>query len=276
MMGIYCITNLVNGKKYIGQSVNIKRRWYQERKGKVNKYLLGAFEKYGLENFSFEVLEECSREELNLKEKEYIALFETTDREKGYNLTTGGEHFKVVNIIPMSEETRKKISESKKGQPFSEEHKRNLKIARNKRPPLSEETKRKISESQKGKIIPEETRRKISEAKKGKKLTETQMEAVKKHADFVRGKTYEELYGEEKAEEKKQKMRESQLGKKMSEEAKRKITEKSFKRKVKCSNGKIYNSIREAAKDTNNLPSNIVEVCKGRQKTSHGLVYEYA
>ena len=77
MMGIYKIENLINGKVYIGQSVNIKERWNEHKlinsrtskealkKQKYPLYL--AFEKYGLDNFSFEVIEECSIEELNEK-----------------------------------------------------------------------------------------------------------------------------------------------------------------------------------------------------------------
>ena len=73
MMGIYKIENLVNGKIYIGQSINIERRWQGHRKGiksRVDKEkpLYRAMNKYGIENFSFEVLEECEEEELDEKE----------------------------------------------------------------------------------------------------------------------------------------------------------------------------------------------------------------
>ena len=82
MIGIYKIENLINGKVYIGQSVNIKERWNEHKlinsrtskdalkKQKYPLYL--AFQKYGLENFSFEVLEECSLEDLDTKEQFYI------------------------------------------------------------------------------------------------------------------------------------------------------------------------------------------------------------
>ena len=70
MIGIYKITNKLNGKVYIGQSINIKQRWKQHRTNatvrKENLYL--AFQKYGLENFSFEVLETCQEKELDEKE----------------------------------------------------------------------------------------------------------------------------------------------------------------------------------------------------------------
>ena len=60
--GIYKITNLVNGKVYIGQSQDIYSRW-KEHKYARNKRdyfaLYGAFKKYGLDNFSFEIVECC-------------------------------------------------------------------------------------------------------------------------------------------------------------------------------------------------------------------------
>ena len=83
MIGIYKIENLVNHKCYIGQAVDINRRWrkhretYNEPKFPQYEYpLYRAMRKYGFENFSFEVLEECSREELNEKEKVYVEKYD--------------------------------------------------------------------------------------------------------------------------------------------------------------------------------------------------------
>ena len=59
MIGIYKITNLINDKKYVGQSIHIDRRWkehiYQNRNSAIHQ----AIEKYGIENFIFEIIEEC-------------------------------------------------------------------------------------------------------------------------------------------------------------------------------------------------------------------------
>ena len=75
MIGIYKITNKINGKVYIGQSINIERRWQQEKRCAFNEsspaytqHISKAFRKYGLENFSFEVLEELKAEALNDRE----------------------------------------------------------------------------------------------------------------------------------------------------------------------------------------------------------------
>ena len=91
MIGIYKITNKINGHSYIGQSIDITTRWNHHRNYPVSnsKYpLYLAFKKYGIDNFSFEVLEECSIDELDNKEIEYIKLFDTYAN--GYNQTLGG------------------------------------------------------------------------------------------------------------------------------------------------------------------------------------------
>jgi group I intron endonuclease len=96
--GIYKITNKINNKVYIGQSINIQERWRNERSrcNQVNSdeyesHLSRAFRLYGLENFSFEILEECSVEKLDELEKKYIKQYSSYLEEKGYNVTLGGQ-----------------------------------------------------------------------------------------------------------------------------------------------------------------------------------------
>lgn len=93
-IGIYKITNLQNNKSYIGKSINIERRWQahkslSEWKRYENKTLYRAFKKYGLNNFSFEIIEKCSEEELNEKEQYYIKYYDSLNN--GYNETEGGD-----------------------------------------------------------------------------------------------------------------------------------------------------------------------------------------
>lgn len=93
MIGIYKITNLKDGKSYVGQSINITKRWNQHR----NEYqkeggclvLYAAMRKYKIENFSFEILEECSIEQLNEKEIYWISKLNTLVP-NGYNVALGG------------------------------------------------------------------------------------------------------------------------------------------------------------------------------------------
>ena len=91
--GIYKITNIMNNKCYIGQSVDIYKRWCDHCKcgcgmdTPKNNQLYIAMQQDGIENFTFELLEECSREELNKKEAFYINLYESNYY--GYNQTQG-------------------------------------------------------------------------------------------------------------------------------------------------------------------------------------------
>lgn len=102
MCGIYKITNLINGKCYIGQSVQIEKRFEQHKRNFDNKNektynskFYRAIRKYGLENFSFEILEECNQKDLNNKEIYWIKFFDSFNN--GYNLTLGGENGVKVN-----------------------------------------------------------------------------------------------------------------------------------------------------------------------------------
>ena len=96
--GIYKITNIINNKVYIGQSKNILKRWTSHKNRafvdnkEYDKYLYRAFRKYGLENFTFEVLEECSEDELNEKEMQYILQYHSCYDKYGYNETCGYDY----------------------------------------------------------------------------------------------------------------------------------------------------------------------------------------
>lgn len=85
-MGIYKITNLFNGKVYIGQSIHIERRWKEHCFFSANSLIGKAIQKYGKQNFSFEILEEVQDEEaLNELETKYIKFFSSL-APKGYNI----------------------------------------------------------------------------------------------------------------------------------------------------------------------------------------------
>lgn len=95
MIGIYKITNNINNKVYIGQSINIEKRWREHKRRafvqnkEYNKYLYNAFRKYGLDNFSFEIIIECPREQLNELECFYIRQYNSCNELYGYNETDG-------------------------------------------------------------------------------------------------------------------------------------------------------------------------------------------
>lgn len=89
MIGIYKIENLINGKVYIGQSVHIERRWQEHCMDSAQSVISSAIKKYGIENFSFEVLKECTVEELDELEKAYIKEYGSLVP-FGYNVGSGG------------------------------------------------------------------------------------------------------------------------------------------------------------------------------------------
>ena len=93
--GIYCITNTINGKQYVGQSIDIEERFQQHIHGKNESEIHKAITEYGVRNFRFEPLIRCSPEELDEQEVKFIRLLGTY--EKGYNQTRGGQH-SVFNI----------------------------------------------------------------------------------------------------------------------------------------------------------------------------------
>ena len=93
--GIYKITNIKTKECYIGQAIHIKDRFIEHAKcglgidTPAGNKLYKAIQEFGLWNFSFEVLEECPREQLNEKEKYYIDLYSSYDY--GYNSTRGNK-----------------------------------------------------------------------------------------------------------------------------------------------------------------------------------------
>lgn len=89
---IYIIENLLNNKKYIGKTIrNPQIRWKEHIKDNRHKNLplQKAFDKYGINNFSFKILEECKNEKLNEREIFYIQKYDSYNN--GYNATIGGD-----------------------------------------------------------------------------------------------------------------------------------------------------------------------------------------
>lgn len=110
IVGIYRVTNEINGKVFIGHSTDITRRFreYKYRKNPRNS-IEEAITKYGLENFKFELIEECSIDNLNNREVYYIRKFDSMNPDHGYNNIVGGKGYK------LSEYSRNKMSISRTG-----------------------------------------------------------------------------------------------------------------------------------------------------------------
>lgn len=144
---IYSITNKVNGKQYVGLSTEYKKRWtlhrYRLRSNTHNsKYLQHSWNKYGEDNFIFEIVEEVEEGELNNRERYWIDKLNTFIP-NGYNLTKGGEGS--LGWTP-SKETREKISKANSGRIMSEESKEARRKASNELKPLAKITKQQALE----------------------------------------------------------------------------------------------------------------------------------
>lgn len=141
--GIYKITNLVNGKVYVGSANHFKRRWnmhtYQLKNQKhSNIHLQRAWDIYKENNFKFEVIEYCNQEDLIEKEQFWIDFLNVTNYNLGYNICR-----KAGSTLgfKMSEETKKKMSiakqipksevwkASRKNYIYTEEHKKRMSLA---------------------------------------------------------------------------------------------------------------------------------------------------
>lgn len=157
MIGIYKITN-PKGKIYIGQSINIRDRFYKYNNLNCKEQikLYRSLNKYGVNNHIFEIIEECLEEELNNRERYYQDLYNVI--EKGLNLKLTQTNDKSGKL---SNETKLKISLSNKG--------KSKNIGR----VLSEDTKLKISKAHIGKVLSNSTKNKISKANKNRKMPES-------------------------------------------------------------------------------------------------------
>lgn len=247
LCGIYEIVNQSNGKKYIGQSINILQRWKDHQRtlnsnSSHSKLLQRAWNKYGADSFVMNVLETCDESQLDELEIQYIIMYDTINN--GYNIEAGGN----VNKR-LSDKTKQLIRDAHLGKP------------------LSLEAKYKMSEARKGANNPmygkthtKEARQKISQACKGQSRYPM-------------------------SEQQKDHMRQINLGKVLSEETKRKISEahkgnvphnKNFTPVYCVELDRIFACPTEASKELQISSANIICCCKGIRKTCGGFHWQYA
>ena len=263
---IYLITDTTNGKQYVGQHhyhiENLDPNYHG------SGHIIKMIYKKRPETLKEVYLKTCyTQEELDEWEKYFIFLYDTL-HPNGYNLTEGGN-----GCVPC-EETRRKMSESKKN--MSEEVRKKISESL-KGKILSEEVRNKISESLKGKQFSEETRRKLSDANKGKHHTE---EARKKMSDAKKGKPPHNK-GIPMSEEARKKMSDAKKGKPspkkgipMSEEQKKKLSKKVLQFTLNGEFIREWSSIREC--ERNGFYSTAVcKCCQGKQKTHKGFIWKY-
>lgn len=154
---VYLLRNTTNNKVYVGQTWRtLEERWDNGHGYKGGTHIGSAIRKYGEDKFYYEILTLCSTQEIaDYWEDYFIQKYDSCNRDGGYNLRGGGSHGKLaeetkrkISIAASnpSDETRKKMSEAKKGKPLDEMH------------------KQKISQGNRGKKISEETKQKMREA----------------------------------------------------------------------------------------------------------------
>lgn len=189
MFSLYKITNKLNQKYYIGQSLYPEKRWKQHqnyaKRNHPEMYIHRAMAKYGIENFTFEVIAGCKlQEDANEAETIIINQFDSRNPEKGYNIKPGGETWddeskkfmsaKMKEFYRNHPEARVRVSEFSKNIWSNPEHVAMMRQASTGRSnpmkgkKLSEEAIAKIKAGLVGKprnVITDETRAKIAKTK---------------------------------------------------------------------------------------------------------------
>lgn len=194
---IYMATNMINGKKYIGQTTTtLNKRMCCHKYSYKNikdgcKIFYSAIRKYGFDNFYWEKIEDnIPASILDSREIEYIKI-KNSIKPNGYNISPGGSDLRFVNDMEflnykkfgwnLSELTKKRISKSNKGLKRSEEYKKMMSkiFLSDKNPSKREDVRKKISESAKGRKLTQEAKNKVGEFQKGRVKSEEHKKKIK-------------------------------------------------------------------------------------------------
>lgn len=189
MIGIYKITNKANNKKYIGQSNNVENRLKNghlkpllNNKHK-NEHLQAAFNKYGIQNFLFEIIEECEEDLLNEREQYWIEYYKCYLPENGYNHIIG-DFFKPLKL---TNNDKLEIINVFKNDPYYDKgiiaKKYNVSCS------TIYGILNEFDIKKPKKIITDEQKQKISKTLKGRKLSKEHYENVKKANQKSHGNT---------------------------------------------------------------------------------------
>lgn len=267
---VYIHTNIINNKKYIGMTgQRPESRWGNNGyKYKESPYFYNAIQKYGWDNFKHEIImDNLTRQEACDLEKELIKKLNTMDEANGYNLKEGGDCAK------LSDRAKKKLSESRKGIVFSNEHLKNLTEAlRNRDYSPSAKIRKEISDrfsisvsqySKDGAFIKTWTSMIDAENELGicyQHISQCCRCVVKSAGGFIWRYANEPLTKEYVAW----------------------CNEKEYPRKrkvVQCDkNGKcikIWEYISMAANELNIIEQHISACCRGKRKTAGGFIWKY-
>ena len=237
-----------NGKIYIGiTKQEPQTRWKNGRGYADSPRFINAINKYGWDSFEHEIVAEgLSKADAEAMEIQLIALFDSTNPERGYNLALGG------NANSPSEETKRKISDSLCNA-WSDKETRNRIVNGMKGVKRSEQSRANISEAQHKRFSRPEERRRVSERQRGTK----------------------------KSEESKRKASEAMLRFYADEENRNRLkaiqkTLRSRAIAIRCvDTGEVFNAVIDAENKYSIAHQNIIKVCKGQRKTAGGFRWEY-
>lgn len=272
--GVYKITNLVTGKFYIGSSIDLKRRkdkHFSELKHNkhINPHLQSSANKHGIENFNFEILAFCAKEDCVKLEQEFLDILKPD-----YNIckVAGSCLGRVVTEETIlkrrkamlgrkaTQETIEKLRKAHMGHTHTEETK--LKMSKSRKGNKhTEEARLKMSKAQLGKKATQETREKMSKAALGRKATQEALINMSKaqKGKIVSKDTREKIgnnhRGKVVSNETKEKQSRAHVGKKLSQEARDKRKEifagyedkGKAKKIINIETNEIYKSIREVS-----------------------------
>lgn len=243
-----------SNKVYIGiTSRKAEKRWNSGSGYANNEYFTHAIKKYGWDNFKHEILfENLSREEACEKEKELIEKYGSNSRDKGYNITGGGE----VNYA--SEEGRKRISIANKGKQ------------------VSVKTRIRISKARVGYSMGDESRKKLSDTRKSMNLH---------MSDEHRKKIIKANTGKEMSQETRNKIRQGLQGKTKSLSHRKKLSEARMGKYTGGDNpiaeaiicietGKVYECMSDADRELNVSRGSVSKCIAGKQKTVRGYHFK--
>lgn len=280
MYTVYCHTNKTNGKKYFGiTQQKCKTRWQGGNGYAANAHFYSAIKKYGWNGFEHEIIMQgLSKEAACNLEQFLIATHDTTNREKGYNISVGGEHGSLGHRLSKEQiekirqttkelwnnaEYRKKNIESHKNYFFTEEHRANISKAC-KGHTFTEEQKKKI-----GNAIRQSEKYKTNRKtwNKGIKYTPEQKEKYKKAwentSDETKAKiskSVSELWNDKTYREH---MVTSHIG-------------KNTKQVLCVELNRAFKSLQEAQKETGINYSGISKCCHGQSNKAGGYHWKFA
>lgn len=209
MIGIYKIENLINHRVYIGQSITIKNRLNHHRQ-MLNKnihfcdHLQKSWNKYGENNFSFEILEECSKNELDSREEYWLNYYGGFESEQTYNQRGAGQE---THNVP--EKTREKLRQANLGKKASKET-------------IAKRVEKLKGHPYWGRKWTEEEKKRASEKRKGK--INDVLKNMDRNDPFYRQRLSNALKGKKKSKEHSKHISEGRKGIVFSEEHKRNIS----------------------------------------------------